>query len=162
MTASRAYHPKAGRNDWRTPAEVVGILKGMWGGISLDPCASPDPAHHFADINFAPPNNGLDGGWYGDVFVNPPFDALAAWAEKCADQAQKTARSVVLLLPARTDTRYWHGPIATAKAICFWRGRLTFVGGASVAPFPVAFVYWGPHPWRFRDAFAPHGMVVTP
>lgn len=159
----RGYIARAGKNDWRTPPEIVDLLHVTWkGGPDLDPCASPDPAHHLARLNIAPPKDGLALPWRGRVYVNPPFDALAAWVAKCERAHEDDGAEVVLLMPARTDTRYWQTHVARAAAICFWRGRLRFVGAAASCPFPTALVYWGAKPWCFHRTFRAHGHVVAP
>lgn len=164
--ATRAYMAAAGREDWRTPPDVVELVRSLWGGkIGLDPCAPPDPAHVIAKGNMAgpagSPADGLAARWRGTVYVNPPFSGLADWAAKCSAEG-KAGAEVVLLLPARTDTAYWHDHIATAQAVCFWRGRMRFVGAPSSAPFPAALAYWGPRPWDFHRVFSPRGLVVRP
>lgn len=162
----RGYMLRSARGDWRTPTEVVEIVKRALGGrIDLDPCAPPDPAHIIAKVNLAGPAgcgaDGLTREWRGTVYVNPPFGNLKAWAAKCALEASRGAE-VILLLPARTDTAYWHNDVSTASLVCLWRGRLTFVGAPASCPFPVAFAYWGPRPELFRAAFRPKGMVFAP
>ena len=160
-----AYIPSAKREDWQTPDEVIALVKEFFGtGIGTDPCASPDPADHFAVFNFNPAvgTDGLEEAWDGNTFVNPPFGELREWAEKCADEGGSGSCEVVLLCPARTDTRAWHDHIASAAAVCLWRGRMTFKGAPAPAPFPVALSYWGPNHKRFREVFAPHGMVFRP
>jgi site-specific DNA-methyltransferase (adenine-specific) len=156
---------RSARVDWRTPPEVVAVVRQAFGGrIDLDPCAPPDPAHTIAKGNLAgpagSPADGLAAEWHGSVYVNPPFGDLAAWAAKCAAEARGGAE-VILLLPARTDTAYWHDHVATASLVCFWRGRLRFVGAPASCPFPVAFAYWGPRPALFHAAFSKFGMVIA-
>jgi hypothetical protein len=164
-SASRAYIPRAGRSDWRTPPEVVERVREALGGhISLDPCSASHDG--FADINLPGPtgsaHDGLAQGWHGGVYVNPPFDALATWAAKCASERRDRGSEVILLLPARTDTAYWHDHVSTADLICFWRGRMKFVGAPASCPFPVALAYWGDRPALFPAVFSPKGMVVAP
>jgi hypothetical protein len=166
VTAARGYMTPAARADWRTPAEIVELLHVLWDGKpDLDPCASPDPAHAIARRNLSGPSgsaaDGLAWPWTGRVFVNPPFGDLATWTMKAVEEALRGAE-IVFLLPARTDTRYWHADIASAAAVCFWRGRLRFVGAPAPCPFPTALAYWGPRPWDFQRVFAPRGMVVAP
>lgn len=162
----RGYMMRSARGDWRTPPEVVEVVREALGGrIVLDPCAPPDPADIIAKVNLAGPAgshaDGLVGDWRGPVYVNPPFGDLAAWASKCAAEARRGAE-VILLLPARTDTAYWHNHVSSASLVCFWRGRLRFVGAPASCPFPTAFAYWGSRPALFHAAFAPHGMIVAP
>jgi hypothetical protein len=149
------------KQDWRTPADVVALVRAFFGGrISLDPCAPSDPDHFIAVRNVTLPNNGLDGDWTGTVYVNPPFDEMAWWTEKAAKEWRRGQCEILFLLPARTDTRYWHGHISTAAAVCFWAGRMKFVGAPSSAPFPTAIAYWGADLARFGWMFGERGMVV--
>jgi hypothetical protein len=157
---------QAARQDWRTPDEVVELLHVLWeGGPDIDPCAAPERAHHLAKENFDGRDiftNGLECTWPGRAYVNPPFADLALWAEKCRREHEQRGAEVVLLMPARTDTAYWHQHVATADAVCFWRGRMRFIGAPSSAPFPTALAYWGPRPWDFHRVFASKGLVVRP
>lgn len=147
------------KQDWRTPANVLELVRKV-GPIGLDPCASAD--NPTGAVNFLT-DAGLSVGWaheHGLTYVNPPYGrALPLWTAKMAYEASQGAE-VIGLVPARTDTRWWHEDIATASVICFWRGRLRFVGAPASAPFPSALAYWGPRPGRFYDTFAPHGLVT--
>lgn len=162
-----AYMPRAKRDDWRTPEEALALVREVFGGeIHLDPCAAPWPHERIADTNWCDrgefPEDGLTTPWSGQTFVNPPFGALRRWVERCVDQHRANGAEIILLIPARTDTRAWHEHVATASSVCLWRGRLTFVGAPAPAPFPVAFVYWGPRADRFRAVFGARGMVFRP
>lgn len=159
--SGRGYMLRSGRNDWRTPDEILALVRKALGGqIDLDPCAASDFTG-FALQNYAIEDDGLDRAWWGRVYVNPPFGALDEWAKKCAEEGQQGCE-ILLLLPARTDTRYWHQYIGAAQAVCFLRGRVRFVGAPGPCPFPVAIAYWGPNPWRFHRVFSHRGMVVVP
>jgi hypothetical protein len=83
--------------------------------------------------------------WHGTVFVNPPYGrTLAAWVAKAHEESEGgRARTVVALLPARPDTKYWHEHVAGRAAVYFLRGRLRFGGGEQGAPFPSALAVWG-------------------
>jgi len=160
-----AYIPAAKSEDWRTPPEVVHLVRQALGGrINLDPCASRE-GEPLADTNFIGPPDGVDGlsaGWSGTVYVNPPFGSLRHWVEKCQREHEEHLAEIVLLMPARTDTNAWHRHVSTASAICLWKGRMTFVGAEASCPFPVAIVYWGQHVIRFRETFQSHGMIFRP
>jgi hypothetical protein len=162
--SARGYMMRSARGDWRTPPEVVAVVReALGGGIDLDPCASSEPGDPpLADANMPKVLDGLSCPWRGRVYVNPPFGELAAWSAKCALEHRERGAEVVLLLPARTDTAYWHDHLASASLVAFWRGRLRFVGAPASCPFPVAFAYWGARPALFHAAFAPHAMVVAP
>lgn len=72
------------------------------------------------------------------VFCNPPYGrAIGEWVRKCSEEAKKPGTLVVLLIPARTDTAYFHDYIyRKAREVRFLRGRLRFGGATNSAPFP--------------------------
>lgn len=86
----------------------------------------------------------------GSVFCNPPYGrALGAWVRKAYEEAQ-TGTTVVLLIPARTDTAYFHDYIYGKAEIRFLRGRLHFEDEDGnrfpPAPFPsMVVIYNGDH-----------------
>lgn len=75
------------------------------------------------------------GGGY-TVFCNPPYSQIARWVEKAFDEGHKDNTTVVLLIPARTDTRYFHNFIYGRSEIRFIHGRLKFGEAVNSAPFP--------------------------
>ena len=82
------------------------------------------------------------GGGYS-VFCNPPYGrAIAAWVKKCKEEAEKPGTVVVALLPARTDTKWFHEYIYNKAEIVFLRGRLKFGDGKNSAPFPSMLAIW--------------------
>ncbi len=72
------------------------------------------------------------------VFCNPPYGRqIAAWVGKCWEEAKKPNTKVVMLIPARTDTKYFHEYIYHKAAdIRFIQGRLKFGNAQNSAPFP--------------------------
>ena len=72
------------------------------------------------------------------VFCNPPYGRkIYDWVAKCYHESRKPNTKVVLLIPARTDTRYFHDFIYhKAEEVRFLRGRLKFGGAKNSAPFP--------------------------
>jgi DNA N-6-adenine-methyltransferase (Dam) len=83
--------------------------------------------------------------WFGKVFVNHPYGReLPLWIAKAHQElACGRAEVVVVLMPARTDTAYWHTHVARASSIFFLRSRLQFDEQGQAAPFPSALVAWG-------------------
>src|SRR5262249_39145220 len=106
--------------------------------FDLDPCATA--ANAKAPRFYTRDDDGLRQPWTGRVFCNPPYGrVIAEWVAKAKAAAATTAELVVLLVPARTDTRWWHEHVADAEG-GFLPGRVRFVEAKSGAPFPSAVV----------------------
>ena len=119
---------------WATPQDFFDELNEEF-EFTLDPCATPDNAK--CAKFFTKEQDGLKQDWTGErVFCNPPYGrAIGAWVKKCHDEAQK-GTLVVMLIPACTDTSYFHDYIYHKAEIRFIRGRLKFGGASQGAPFP--------------------------
>ena len=70
------------------------------------------------------------------VFCNPPYSQIAKWVEKAFRETRNDNTLVALLIPSRTDTRYFHDYIYQRAEIRFMKGRLKFGDGKNSAPFP--------------------------
>lgn len=130
------------RGDWQTPDHIVEAVKALYGGvIDLDPCTSPDNPVG-ATRFFTKDHDGLTREWPvgSRVYINPPYGrAIGAWVDKALDHSGQ----VVMLLPARTDTKWFQKIYDNRLASYgFLRGRLTFKGAPGPAPFPSVLVYW--------------------
>jgi site-specific DNA-methyltransferase (adenine-specific) len=171
----------AGRADWQTPADVLEIVRRV-APIGLDPCTSNDNPTRAAVWAVAPGTaegrwsmrvDGLSTSWTWSantpsgelVYVNPPYGrGIEKWTARCLEEAQRGAE-IIALIPARTDTIYFHRDVAppAAQAICFWRGRVTFInpdtGAGDPAPFPSALVYYGARRYRFASVFSAAGSI---
>ena len=80
--------------------------------------------------------DGLTQEWFGNVWMNPPYGRdIKAWMKKAYEQSLYGAK-VVCLVPARTDTSWWHEYAMKAREIRFIRGRLRFGNSKENAPFP--------------------------
>ncbi|KKL73230.1 hypothetical protein LCGC14_2077040, partial [marine sediment metagenome] len=82
---------------------------------------------------------GLFDGWLDNVFVNPPYSSIKLWVRLCYEYSLE-GHLVVMLIPSRTDTRWWHDYVMKADEIRFIKGRLKFNDGKGSAPFPSAIV----------------------
>ena len=115
------------RMDWCTPEWLYKSLDGEF-DFDYDPC---------------PPNpriNGLDSVWGQCTYCNPPYGrGIGAWLRKGYAES-KQGKTVVFLLPSRTDTKWWHEYVALASEIRFIRGRIKFKGARYNAPFPSVIV----------------------
>ena len=150
------------KHDWETPGWLVREIKEKIGPIALDPATGPANPVGAQDF-FTVQDNALSILWapYGLIYCNPPYGrAVSTWTQKFVDEAERGC-SILALLPARTDTKWWQDHVSTASGICFLRGRLTFRGAPHAAPFPSALVYWGePHLRRFYRACSTLGWCV--
>ena len=71
------------------------------------------------------------------VFCNPPYGReIGKWVQKSFEESKKKNTLVVMLIPARTDTKYFHDYIYGKAEIRFIRGRLKFGNSKTAAPFP--------------------------
>ena len=121
-------------DEWATPADIYEALNAEF-HFTLDPCATDQ--NHKCDQYFTQSENGLLQNWGGNrVFCNPPYSDVAAWVEKAYREASKDHTLVVLLIPSRTDTKYFHDFIYQRSEIRFVRGRLKFGEAINNAPFP--------------------------
>lgn len=148
---------------WCTPPEILDRVRKI-GPIGLDPCGNAQSiVGAKVEWRGPPGKDGLRESWagYGLVYVNSPYGrGIKRWVAKCAIEALEGVE-IIALLPARTDPRWWHeSVVGRASTICFWRGRLTFLGAPHGAPFPSAIVYYGDRPQMFKEAFAGAGWIV--
>ena len=125
---------------WETPQDFFDELNKEF-NFTLDPCATPETAK--CKKFYTKEDDGLAQDWGGEVvFCNPPYgSAIKDWVRKCYMQSTNTFLDtlVVMLIPARTDTLYFHKYIYNRAEIRFIKGRLKFVGnqkGSGSAPFP--------------------------
>ena len=121
--------------EWATPQSFFDQLNSEF-GFDLDPCSTHENAK--CNLHYTAAEDGLSQDWSGHtVFCNPPYGReLHKWVEKCAAEAQKPNTTVVMLIPARPDTSYFHDYIYGKTEIRFIRGRLKFGGSQNNAPFP--------------------------
>jgi phage N-6-adenine-methyltransferase len=132
-------------DEWPTDPEMFAELAAEFGPFTLDPCATHQNAK--CPNYFTRDDDGLAQTWTGRVYMNPPYGrVLGEWIAKAWEASQTTAEVVVCLVPARTDTRWWHD-YAMRGEIRFLRGRLKFGSCTNPAPFPSAVVV-------FRNAAA--------
>jgi site-specific DNA-methyltransferase (adenine-specific) len=103
---------------------------------------SLDKEFHF-DFDPCPLNSSLDGLisiWGKSNFCNPPYSNIKAWIYKGHYEWKMNNKTVVFLIPSRTDTRWWHDWVMKATEIRFIKGRLKFGGAKNSAPFPSCIV----------------------
>lgn len=129
-------HYMSKSNEWETPPAVFAQLHRRF-QFTLDPCATVE--NHKCEKYFTKADDGLSKSWANErVFMNPPYGReIGHWIQKAY---QETEAQVVCLIPARTDTKYWHEFCMKANEIWFIEGRLKFGNGCQPAPFPSSVV----------------------
>ena len=121
-------------DEWGTPKEFYEELDKEF-NFNLDPCSTEE--NHKCPFYFTKENDGLSKNWGGyRVFCNPPYSDIAKWVEKCYWEGHKENTLVCLLIPSRTDTKYFHDFIYNRAEIRFVKGRLKFGDSKNSAPFP--------------------------
>ena len=127
---------------WETPQEFFDKLDKEF-HFNLDVCALPENAK--CARYYTPEQDGLHQPWDGIVWCNPPYGReIGKWVERAYCSAVEGGAIVVMLLPARTDTRWFHEYIYGKAEIRFVRGRLKFGGSKNSAPFPSMVVVFRP------------------
>ena len=121
-------------NEWATPKSFYNELDKEF-HFTLDPCSTDENCK--CKKHFTKQENGLLQDWSRNtVFCNPPYGReLVKWVKKASEEAEKGA-TVVMLIPARTDTAYFHDYIYKKHEVRFVRGRLHFNESKQSAPFP--------------------------
>lgn len=120
---------------WSTPNDFFDKLNDEF-HFTLDPCSTHENAKCYK--HFTEEENGLLQDWGNEVvFCNPPYGRqIKYWVKKAYDESQKDNTTVVMLIPARTDTIYFHEYIYHKAEIRFIKGRLKFGNAKNSAPFP--------------------------
>ena len=120
---------------WATPQYFFDKLNQRF-NFDLDVCALPENAK--CDKYFTPEIDGLKQDWNGTCFMNPPYGReIGKWVEKAYNESQK-GNVIVALLPARTDTKWFHDHIYMMYGVEFelLKGKLKFGNSKNSAPFP--------------------------
>lgn len=121
---------------WETPQWLFDELNQEF-KFELDCCATQE--NKKCAKYFSPEQDGLAQEWTGKVWCNPPYGReVGKWCEKAA----RSKATVVMLLPARTDTKWFHEYIYGVAEIRFLKGRLKFGCAKNSAPFPSMVVIW--------------------
>ena len=133
MFSSKTY-------EWATPDDFFAGVVAEFGSFDLDPCATAKNAK--ADRFFTLKQDGLAQLWTGRIWMNPPYGrTIGQWIRKAYESAQ-AGSLVVALLPARTDTAWFHEYIYGKAEIRFLKGRIRFGNATAGAPFPSMLVIW--------------------
>ena len=132
-------------DQWATPQDFFNKVHAVF-NFETDVCANEN--HAKCDQYFTPEQDGLKQTWGGVCWMNPPYGReINLWVKKAYESAKDNGATVVCLLPARVDTRWWHDYCVKGE-VFFIKGRLKFGDAANAAPFPSALVVFRP---RLQD-----------
>lgn len=128
-------------DNWATPQDFFDKLHKQF-RFELDVCASETNAK--CENFFTEKDDGLSQDWIGSCWMNPPYGReIGAWMKKGYESSLEHGSTVVCLVPARTDTKWWHD-YSMKGEIFFVPGRLKFGDSKNSAPFPCAVVVFRP------------------
>jgi transcriptional regulator with XRE-family HTH domain len=148
---SWAFDRSLERDKRFTPAWFLNHVYEAFGPICLDPCGH-ELSPVVAKRRIILPEDGLKSSWAGSklVFVNPPFSALVKWLNRAVDAWESgEAETVVLLIPARTDSATFQDRVFGRADIGLMRGRIRFLSAEGLgypAPFSMMSVIFGASP----------------
>lgn len=140
---------KDDRDSRFTPPSFLSNIYAAFGAIDLDPCGHMlSPVEANRRILFAEGGDGLAEDWSGDlVFVNPPYSAMLRWLRRAHDQWKAgDAKTVLCLVPVRTDSSFFHDVLTEVADIYLLRGRVKFIdprGKEQHTPFSLMLVMFG-------------------
>lgn len=147
-------------DEWYTTQEIIDTVTAVMGGIDLDP-ASSDTANETvrAEVYFTIEDDGLSKEWWGRVYLNPPYgNEIPKWVDKAIGEYENhNILEAVLLLPSRTDTRWFRALRQFPR--CFMHGRVKFNGHDNSAPFPTMLVGIGIDLERFAKIMQSQGDI---
>lgn len=145
--AEKSYW-RGGKRDVRhTPPKIITAVKTSFGNIHCDPCHDPESYVQPSVIGITQEMDGLSTKWEGEVaFVNPPFSDLTRWIKRITlAVSNKEVRTIVALLPLRSETKAFQDQVLCVADLLLPRGRMCFFSGGKElgpAPFPVVFAIW--------------------
>jgi len=158
-----------GDNEWYTPAVYIEAAREVLGEIDLDPASSEYANETVKATNyFTKEDNGLDQKWLGRVWMNPPYaqPLIKYFIEKVVEEYMSGGVDEAIVLTHNyTDTGWFHHAQTKASAICFTRGRISFIdkNGKKASPTQgQAFFYYGHNPKKFIKVFSEFGFIVVP
>ena len=144
----RAYESLGGRDgklDWETPNDLFRVLDDefhfVW-DLAAGAHNSKVPNGSF----FSEESSAFDHDWpRGPCWLNPPYGkGMNEWADRILEQT-KLGTTVVMLIPVRSSTKWWHKLVPHASEVRLMKGRIQFVGADRRAPFPTCVIVFVPN-----------------
>ena len=128
---------------WSTPQDLFDKLNSVF-NFDIDLAAADDTAK--CEKYYTEEDDAFQYEWNEkNAYINPPYGRYQIkWIERASEQSKKYNNTIVMLIPARPDTKAWQNVIfKSASTICFIKGRLKFSDRRDSAPFPSALIVFG-------------------
>lgn len=123
------------KDDWQTPWALYLKIEKVFGKFTLDAAASS--SNRMCTRYYSVEQDSLMQPWSSAVWVNPPYGRkVGRWVDKAIKSIEGDCDRIVMLLPARPDTKWFQRGVEKTALTLFIRGRVKFVGAATGAPFP--------------------------
>jgi len=120
-------------DEWETPQDLFDKLNREF-EFDLDVCATKENTK--CRNWYGEELDGLKQNWQGHiVFCNPPYSQISDWVKKASEEVNSDTK-IIMLIPARVDTQWFHKYIYNKAEIRFIKGRLKFGDSKNSAPFP--------------------------
>lgn len=133
-------------NSWRTPKELFNALDNEF-DFDTDLAAAED--NKLCTNRFTEKEDAMLQEWHGVCYLNPPFGdkkyPLKKWIEKAYNESKRNGTTIVMLIPARTNTNWWHEYVMKSKEVRFIKGRPKFIGNIHGLPWPLVLVMFENH-----------------
>ena len=138
---------ESAKQEWETPDSLFRMLNTRY-HFNFDLAADKGNAkckRYYSSIDDA-----LSKTWIGSCWLNPPYggassNRLAKWVEKAYTESLSNGCNIAMLIPARTNTGWWHRYCMHSKEILFIEGRPKFGGAKYGLPQPLVIVYFSGH-----------------
>lgn len=143
MGKNLEVHFSSNSNMWCTPKHIFERYNSVY-NFTLDAAASEENA--LCSKYYTEHDNSLSKDWKGSVWCNPPYSEISKWIKKGYEEHIKHNSTVVMLIPARPDTKAWYEYIVNKASIHFITGRLKFSNSKNSAPFPSAIILYTNEP----------------
>lgn len=130
--------------EWETPLDFFTPLNEEF-NFTLDVCSTH--LNKKVENNFTLEENGLEQSWKNEIcWMNPPYGReMTKWLLKAKNECEINNATTVCLIPARTNTSWWHTICLKSSEIRFVLGRPKFGGAKHGLPFPLAIIIFTPN-----------------
>ena len=113
-------------DNWSTPKEIYDYFINQLG--FFDPCPL------YSDYD------NLNQLYDNDLFINPPYSDINSWIDFAIKNNNYSNKQITMLVPARTDVKWFHKALEHGAEVQFIKGRLKFGNSKQSAPFPSIFL----------------------